>query len=77
MWNFSATLYGKSCINGIVGTFKSRLSKNIRGQCLDISTSADFAKVTESVCPNINVLHIAKEKAEIQKSKLHFLHGYS
>ena len=37
---------------------------------IDIATSAYFAKVAESVCPNITVIYTDKEKNETHKAKL-------
>ena len=69
-WNFSATSHGKGCIDGIGGTVKRRVSEKVRAQCLDISSSNEFAKLATEICPNINVLCIEEEQVDIQKPRL-------
>ena len=69
-WSYSATSHGKGCIDGIGGSVKRRVSEKVKAQKLDISTSAEFAKVAKDVCPNINVLYIDREEIENEKSKL-------
>ena len=53
----------------VLVVLSNAVSENVGAQCLGISTSAEFAKVAENVCPNINVQYSDKEMFETQKPK--------
>ena len=69
-WNFFATSHGKGPVDGVGGTVKRIVAKEVMSGGGDVLTSQQFAEVSKRKCPNITVLHVSKDDIEKEIPKL-------
>ena len=69
-WSFFATSHGKGAVDGIGGTAKRSVRKEVLSRCVKVNNSLQFTEVAREKCPKIHIIHIAKEEIEVAKSNL-------
>ena len=60
IWNFFATSHGKGPVDGIGGTAKRVVAKEVMSGKAEVQTSQQFANVAQSKCPNMTIVHVDK-----------------
>ena len=70
VWNFFCTSHGKGPVDGIGGTAKRVVATEAMSGRVDVMTSQQFADVATQKCPNITILHVAKEDIQVVIPKL-------
>ena len=60
IWNFFAASHGKGPVDGIGGTAKRVVAKEVMSGKAEVQTSQQFANVAKSKCPNMTIIHVDK-----------------
>lgn len=63
-WNFFATSHGKGVVDGLGGTVKRSVWRQIRSGQTHITTAEQYAKIAGDRNPNIHVQFVAKSKVD-------------
>ena len=69
-WNFFATSHGKGAVDGIGGTIKGSVWREVRNGHVNINTPEQYSTVAQQRNPNIHVHYIAKAEIEALGKKL-------
>jgi len=69
-WNFFATSHGKGVVDGIGGTVKRTVWRNVRCEKNHILNAKEYAELAKQLCPNIQIDFISKNLIDEQSGFL-------
>ena len=69
-WNFFATSHGKGVVDGIGGTVKRAVWRNIRSERSHVTTPQEYSALAKQLCSNVQVEFIAKSVIDQQSAFL-------
>ena len=61
-WNFSATSHGKGVVDGLSGTVKRSVWRQIKSEKVSVANAEEYAVVASERNPNVSVFFIPKEQ---------------
>ena len=61
VWNFFATSHGKGVVDGIGGTLKRAVWRNIKAERAHVTNASEYSTLGKQLCPNINIEFVSKE----------------
>ena len=70
IWNFFATSHGKGVVDGIGGTLKRAVWRNIRAEKNHITSPQEYATLAKELCPNVTVEYIPKSDIDKESAFL-------
>ena len=69
-WHFFATSHGKGAVDGVGGSVKRIVSREMKANRININNPLSYFKCAESKCDKINVLYVSNEEVETRKAFL-------
>lgn len=69
-WNFFATSHGKGVVDGLGGTVKRSVWRQVKSGQSSVTTAKEYAQVAKQRNPNIHVKFISKEIIQVKVQEL-------
>lgn len=69
-WNFFATSHGKGAVDGIGGTVKRAVLRNILAEKTHVTTPEEYALLADKLCEKIEIQYVSKEEIDMSKQFL-------
>ena len=67
-WNFFATYHGKGVVDGIGGTIKRTVWRNVKAGKVFVATAQEYADVATLLIPNVHIKFISSDEILDDKS---------